>query len=48
MKAGLFRWGGNFSNVDTPHFDKQLSANSFDYDAKFFINQKQLSCPQIP
>lgn len=43
MKAGLFRWGGNFSNVDTPHFDKQLSANSFDYDAKFFINQKQIS-----
>lgn len=43
IKKGLFRWGGDFSHVDTPHFDKQLNANSFDYEAKFFLNQKQLS-----
>jgi len=29
MKKNLYRWGGNFSHVDTPHFDKQLNANSF-------------------
>jgi len=43
MKKGLFRWGGNFSNIDTPHFDKQLNANLFAYDAKLFLNQKQIS-----
>jgi len=43
MKKGLYRWGGDFSQTDTPHFDKQLNANTFDYDAKFFLNQKQLS-----
>ncbi len=43
IKKGFYRWGGDFSNTDTPHFDKQLNANTFDYDAKFFLNQKQLS-----
>ncbi|MCW8935350.1 MAG: M15 family metallopeptidase [Gammaproteobacteria bacterium] len=43
IKKGLYRWGGDFSQIDTPHFDKQLNANTFDYDAKFFLNQKQLS-----
>ncbi len=43
MKNKLFRWGGNFSNIDTPHFDKKLSATLFSYDAKFFLNQKQIS-----
>ena len=43
MKEKLYRWGGNFSKTDTPHFDKQLNASSFDYDAKFFLNQKQIS-----
>lgn len=43
MKQGLYRWGGDFTRADTPHFDKQLDAGSFDYDAKFFLNQKQIS-----
>lgn len=43
VKKGLFRWGGNFSKTDTPHFDKQLNSTLFAYDAKFFLNQKQIS-----
>jgi len=38
-----YRWGGNFNTVDTPHFDTQLNASSFDYDAKFFLNQRMIS-----
>ena len=43
MKLKSYRWGGNFSKVDSPHFDSQLNADTFDYDAKFYLNQKQLS-----
>lgn len=43
VTKGGFRWGGNFVQKDSPHFDKQLIANSFDYEAKFFLNQDQLS-----
>ena len=43
MKKEGYRWGGDFSKVDTPHFDKQLNSSSFDYDVKFFLNQKQIS-----
>lgn len=43
MKKSKYRWGGDFSNVDTPHFDKQLNSNLFDYDAKFYLNQRQIS-----
>ena len=43
MKLKSYRWGGNFSNVDSPHFDSQVNADTFDYDAKFYLNQKQLS-----
>jgi hypothetical protein len=43
MKKGNYRWGGDFTLVDTPHFDKQLDSNTFDYDAKFFLNQKQIT-----
>lgn len=43
MKKKSFRWGGNFSDVDTPHFDSLLNSDLFDYDVKFFLNQMQLS-----
>ncbi|WP_411990769.1 M15 family metallopeptidase [Agarivorans sp. DSG3-1] len=37
-KAGL-RWGGNFSKMDSPHFDRKLDASTFEYEAKHFFNQ---------
>jgi len=43
MKENSYRWGGYFSKTDTPHFDKQLVSSLFDYDVKFFLNQKQIS-----
>lgn len=47
-KAGGLRWGGDFDvpegeNFDPPHFDLQVHPDKFDYDAKFFLNQQQLS-----
>ena len=41
-RSGL-RWGGDFRPVDTPHFDKNVSASSFDYDAKHYFNQAMIS-----
>ena len=46
VKAAGLRWGGDFSKVDTPHFDKQLSASSLDYDMKYFFNQRIVSLNQ--
>jgi len=43
MKKASHLWGGDFSRVDTPHFDKQLDANSFSYNAKFNLNQNQIA-----
>jgi len=43
MKQGHFRWGGDFTHVDTPHFDAMLDPNSFNYDAKLFLNQRQFA-----
>jgi len=43
MKDKGMRWGGNFSKVDTPHFDKQIISSSFDYDCKYFFNQRMIS-----
>ena len=43
MKKASYRWGGDFGRVDTPHFDKQLDASSFSYDAKFYLNQTQIT-----
>ena len=42
IKAAGYRWGGDFRRADTPHFDARINADLFDYDAKFFLNQKQL------
>lgn len=42
IKAGGYRWGGDFRRPDTPHFDARINADLFDYDAKFYVNQKQL------
>ena len=39
MKKNGYRWG---ARVDTPCFDKDLDSSSFDYDVKFFLNQKQI------
>lgn len=46
MRNAGYRWGGDFSRTDPPHFDSQLNAHSFDYDAKYFLNQKQISAGQ--
>jgi hypothetical protein len=43
MRNAGYRWGGDFSRTDPPHFDSQLNPQSFDYDAKVFLNQKQIS-----
>lgn len=43
LKKVGFRWGGDFSRVDTPHFDKKLDCSLFDYDAKFYLNQRAIS-----
>ncbi len=43
-EAGL-RWGGDFTETDTPHFDKQL-AEKLAYDSKYFFNQKMLADKQ--
>ena len=43
LKSSGFRWGGDFSKTDTPHFDKQLISSSFVYDAKFYLNQRTVS-----
>ncbi len=43
MKAAGFRWGGDFSNPDTPHFDKRLDPYGLAYEFKFFFNQRTIS-----
>ena len=46
LKASGYRWGGDFTNVDTPHFDKQLSSSHFAYEAKFYLNQRMIADQQ--
>ncbi|MFP8966115.1 M15 family metallopeptidase [Pokkaliibacter sp. CJK22405] len=43
MKEFGMRWGGDFAPVDTPHFDFQIPADSFAYEAKFFFNQRSIA-----
>ncbi len=43
MKENGLRWGGDFSKVDTPHFDKQVLASGSEYDNKYFFNQRMIS-----
>lgn len=43
LKKAGYRWGGDFTKVDTPHFDKKLDATSFAYDAKFYLNQRSVT-----
>ena len=43
MKKSNYRWGGDFTRTDTPHFDKQIRSGTIDYDAEFFLNQKQIT-----
>ena len=45
MKAAGFRWGGEFSNPDTPHFDKQVAPHSETYNYKYYFNQRSISNP---
>ncbi len=40
------RWGGNWEKVDTPHFDREVSASSGDYGHKFFFNQRTILAKQ--
>jgi len=42
-KKNGMRWGGNFSKVDTPHFDKQVVSSTLKYDCKYFFNQRTIS-----
>lgn len=43
MKGCGMRWGGDFREVDTPHFDRQLNANLEAFDFKYFFNQRVIS-----
>lgn len=43
MKDNGMRWGGDFRDVDTPHFDLQLNANLEAFDFKYFFNQRIIS-----
>lgn len=43
MKNAGYRWGGNFSNPDTPHFDKRLDPYGDAYEFKFFFNQRTIA-----
>lgn len=43
MKAAGFRWGGDFTKPDTPHFDKRLDPYGDAYEFKFFFNQRTVS-----
>ncbi|WP_417503036.1 M15 family metallopeptidase [Marinobacter sp.] len=43
MKNAGYRWGGNFSNPDTPHFDKRLNPYGDAYEFKFFFNQRTIA-----
>jgi Putative peptidoglycan binding domain. len=43
LKDAGYRWGGDFTKVDTPHFDSKLDSATFPYDAKFFLNQRMVS-----
>ena len=42
MKKEGLRWGGDFTNSDTPHFDKQI-ISVIDYKYKYFFNQRMIS-----
>jgi hypothetical protein len=42
VNKGL-RWGGNFANMDAPHYDLKVDANTFDYEAKYYFNQKSIN-----
>jgi hypothetical protein len=43
LKDLNYRWGGDFTPVDTPHFDIKIDHNTFTYEAKFFLNQRMIS-----
>lgn len=43
VKAAGLHWGGDFSRIDSPHFDRQRLATSFDYEAKYFFYQRALA-----
>jgi hypothetical protein len=43
LKKSGYRWGGDFTPADTPHFDSQINSATFAFDAKFFLNQRMVS-----
>jgi len=43
MKENGMRWGGDFSKIDIPHFDKQVVSSTPKYNYKFFFNQRTIS-----
>lgn len=43
LKKQDYRWGGDFTPIDSPHFDLKLDNTTFSYEAKFFLNQRMIS-----
>jgi len=43
LKDKNYRWGGDFTPTDIPHFDLKLDHTKFSYEAKFFLNQRMIS-----
>lgn len=46
LKEAGYRWGGDFTPIDTPHFDLKIEPNTFNYQAKYFLNQRMISLSQ--
>lgn len=47
IKGKGLRWGGDFTNIDTPHFDKRLNSGLPDYEYKYYFNQRMISNKQM-
>lgn len=43
MKERGLRWGGNFSKMDPPHFDRKVPPTTDPFDFKYYFNQRMIS-----
>lgn len=48
MKDKGLRWGGDFDDVDTAHFDKLVLRTSIDYECKFFQSENDFRESKYP